>query len=256
VKPFIFSDIKKSNTMLLNFRFNGTEHAKLLEQALSSLNEDSKSVKLSAMSGQSLKVSSSLKFFSPFFREIIESIPLVNEEQTIILPDYSSTSIKHLINLLLLTEGCTQSCAALELEDVADIKEVAKTLRIDLKNLVYDERTNQSDLINVEDELENCEIKDDEENEDNVPKVQEHGQEHLASVPIECKIKIASFAKADVSIPNLVHNGSGRGGGWGGRTMLVVRNIPEELNTITNLNGYFSQYGNLVKVQVGHVSQS
>jgi RNA-binding protein 26 len=48
--------------------------------------------------------------------------------------------------------------------------------------------------------------------------------------------------------------GRGRGGFRGGRggasTMLAVRNIPAELNTITHLNGHFSRYGNLVNVQV------
>ena len=50
--------------------------------------------------------------------------------------------------------------------------------------------------------------------------------------------------------------GRGRGRGWGGRggrggsTMLAVRNIPGELNTIAHLNSHFSRYGNLVNVQV------
>merc|ERR1719508_62095 len=54
-----------------------------------------------------------------------------------------------------------------------------------------------------------------------------------------------------------IGRGRGRGRGWGGRggrgggsTMLAVRNIPGELNTITHLNGHFSRYGNLVNVQV------
>merc|ERR1719422_1645468 len=42
----------------------------------------------------------------------------------------------------------------------------------------------------------------------------------------------------------------GRGGRGGSSTMLAVRNIPAELNTITHLNGHFSRYGNLVNVQV------
>jgi RNA-binding protein 26 len=50
--------------------------------------------------------------------------------------------------------------------------------------------------------------------------------------------------------------GRGRGRGRGGRggagasSMLAVRNIPPELNTITHLNGHFSRYGNLINVQV------
>merc|ERR1719186_578353 len=54
-----------------------------------------------------------------------------------------------------------------------------------------------------------------------------------------------------------IGRGRGRGRGWGGRggrgggsTMLAVRNIPGELNTITHLNGHFSRYDNLVNVQV------
>jgi len=42
----------------------------------------------------------------------------------------------------------------------------------------------------------------------------------------------------------------GRGGRGGASTMLAVRNIPTQLNTITHLNGHFSRYGNLVNVQV------
>jgi len=42
----------------------------------------------------------------------------------------------------------------------------------------------------------------------------------------------------------------GRGGRGGASTMLAVRNIPAQLNTITHLNGHFSRYGNLVNVQV------
>merc|ERR1719427_229665 len=54
-----------------------------------------------------------------------------------------------------------------------------------------------------------------------------------------------------------IGRGRGRGRGWGGRggrgggsTMLAVRNIPGELNSITHLNGHFSRYGNLVNIQV------
>merc|ERR1719186_1570669 len=42
---------------------------------------------------------------------------------------------------------------------------------------------------------------------------------------------------------------AGRGRG-GASSMLAVRNIPPELNTITHLNGHFARYGALVNVQV------
>lgn len=42
----------------------------------------------------------------------------------------------------------------------------------------------------------------------------------------------------------------GRGGGGGTSTMLAVRNIPHQLNTITLLNSHFARYGNLVNIQV------
>merc|ERR1719509_44123 len=44
--------------------------------------------------------------------------------------------------------------------------------------------------------------------------------------------------------------GRGRGGRGGASSMLAVRNIPPELNTITHLNGHFARYGTLVNVQV------
>jgi len=47
--------------------------------------------------------------------------------------------------------------------------------------------------------------------------------------------------------------GRGRGGyqgGRGGGSVLAVRNIPPEFNTITHLNGHFSRFGSLINVQV------
>jgi len=51
--------------------------------------------------------------------------------------------------------------------------------------------------------------------------------------------------------------GRGRGRGWGkgsrgggGSTMLAVRNIPKEMNSISHLNNHFSKFGSLVNVQV------
>ena len=49
--------------------------------------------------------------------------------------------------------------------------------------------------------------------------------------------------------------GRGRGGRGGGRgggasSMLAVRNIPPEFNSITHLNAHFSRFGNLQNIQV------
>ena len=46
--------------------------------------------------------------------------------------------------------------------------------------------------------------------------------------------------------------GRGRGRGWGrgGSTVVAVRNIPPEFNTIAHLNSHFARYGSLSNVQV------
>ena len=62
------------------------------------------------------------------------------------------------------------------------------------------------------------------------------------------------FEGAGHEPPYKVGRGRGRGRGGmtrgGGGHMLSVRNIPEQFNTITHLNGHFSRYGSLVNVQV------
>ena len=47
--------------------------------------------------------------------------------------------------------------------------------------------------------------------------------------------------------------GRGRGGGRGGggaSSMLAVRNIPPEMNSITHINAHFARFGNLQNIQV------
>ena len=100
-------------------------------------------------------------------------------------------SINHLVNLL--TEGFTRSGE--DDHEVKDIMEVANILKIDLKNLVYDERTKQAEPMK-DDELEEGEIEDDEEDFLFLEQEQTFGN--------KVGIKIASFAKVNSSNPNIM----------------------------------------------------
>jgi len=178
--------------MNINFRSDEAGHAKLLLEALRSFNEIDHEFHVFPMDGHILKVQRSFKLFSPFLGEIIDSLPLTNDVPNIILPDCSATSICHLVDLL--TKGCTKPC-----EDVQAVIDVGKVLNIDVKNLVVDDQTILSKVINGEDELEDGEIKDIEE--DYLPLVET--QEHKRVV---AEIKIAQFSTAFISVPNVMNN--------------------------------------------------
>ena len=165
----------------------------ILKEALKSFDEKDTDYRLYAMWGHSLKIPRCFKLFSHFLGDIIDSCPLVQEVPTIIMPDFPVNSIKHLINLL--TKGFTQSQ---DDQDVKDIIEVAKVLNIDLKNLVYDEQTKQAEPTKF-DELEEGEIEDEEG-------LLLMAQEPKLIIVKKIGIKIASFAKASSSDPNIMTN--------------------------------------------------
>ena len=179
--------------MLLNFTTNASEHGNRLEKVFRSFNNaDNKTFVLSASTAEQIEVPTSFKLFSPFLRELIASLTFSTEPQTFIsLPDCSPTSIKDLINLL--SHGSTQ--ASTEVGDVETIIEVAKMLGIDLKNLAYYD-VNKNDLGKVEIGEEGDIQAADEYYEDNF----------LEDTKKEVKSQIikASFATADLAVPNIV----------------------------------------------------
>jgi len=121
--------------MFINFQSNEAVHANLLQAALNSF--DGKDFKLTAK-GNVLNISQILKIFSPFLRNIVDSIPLVDEVPTIILPDCSSTSITHLVNILTTSSTNIPVSRATPGEEKKSILEVAKVLGINLRNLVVE----------------------------------------------------------------------------------------------------------------------
>ena len=184
--------------MSINFRSSEAGQFMILEEALRSFDEKDTDFRLYAMWGHSLKIPRCFKLFSHFLSDIIDSCPLVQEVPTIILPEFPVNSIKHLINLL--TKGFTLSQ---DDQDVEDIKEVANVLKIDIKNLVYDEQTiKQAEPMKV-DELEEGETEYSQEYfEDD----EEQKQKFVKKIGIE----IASFAKANSFNPNIMTNGKNK----------------------------------------------
>jgi len=76
--------------------------------------------------------------FSPFLRNIVDSNPLVDEVPTIILPDCSSTSITHLVNILTTSSANISVSRATQGKEKKGIMEVAEVLGINLRNLVVE----------------------------------------------------------------------------------------------------------------------
>jgi len=183
-----------SKDVIINFRSSEARHFMLLREALRSFDGKDTDFKLCAMGGHTLNTPRCFKLFSHFLSDIIDSCPPVQEVPTIILPDCPVNSIKHLLNLL--TEGFTQSREGDH--DVRDIIEVANVLKIDIKNLVYDDQTKQAEPMKV-DELEEGEIEDDEEDFLLMEQEQKFGN--------KIGIKIASFAEVDRSNPNIMTDG-------------------------------------------------
>jgi len=181
--------------MLLNFSTNSEEHGNLLKQVFQSFEADSKTLFFSASTAEQIEVPTSVRLFSPLLRELIASQTFSTDHQTlIIVPDCSSTSIKHLINLL--SSGCTQTTTDV---DVETIIQDAKMLGIDLQNISYDDSTETGQ---VKVEIKEAEIQD-EYYEDNVKK--EMGEDGLKTLLVK-SLKIASFAKADLAIQNVNQN--------------------------------------------------
>jgi len=183
--------------MLLNFRATTSEHVNRLEQVISSVDAGCKNIVCSTSQSEHVEIPFKILFYSPFLREMVASVPLLNESQTVIMPDCSSASvIKHLVSLL--SDGYTQISQTEENE--ATIIDVAKMLGFDLGNLSYDEATNKSSQIkNEPEEIEAQEMQaNDEYYEDNIPEVKvEMKNENL---------KMSAFARAGSDIPNVIQN--------------------------------------------------
>jgi len=149
--------------MFANFHSNCDIHEELLVKALSSIENDDNYFTLIPKDGQSLEISHSLRLFSPYLSDIINSRYMVNEVPTLIIPDCSSTSIRHLLKIL--TKGFTKVQVSPDaVEHVKGIIEAAEVFNIDIKNLIFDEREESNDkLMHIKSEKEDGEIDEDTE---------------------------------------------------------------------------------------------
>ena len=147
--------------MFTNFHSNRDIHEELLVNVLSSIEKDDNYFKLIPKDGESLEISRSLRLFSPFLSDLINSFYNVNEVPAIIIPDCSSTSIIHLLQIL--TKGFTNVQVSPDaVVHVKGIIEAAEMFNIDIKNLIFDEREESNDkLIDIKSEKEDGEIDDD-----------------------------------------------------------------------------------------------
>jgi len=182
--------------MLLNFRATTSEHVNRLEQVISSVDAGCKNIVCSTSQSEHVEIPFKILFYSPFLREMVASVPLLNESQTVIMPDcFSASVIKHLVSLL--SDGYTQISQTKE--NKPTIIDVAKMLGIDLSNLTYDESTNSSQIKKEPEEREAQEIQPDYEYyEDNIPEVKEEMKNG--------KLKISAFARVGSDIPNVIQN--------------------------------------------------
>ena len=148
--------------MFINFRSSEAVHANLLQEAFHSFDENKGFFKLIAMDGPIISESQRLKIFSPLLRDIVDSIPLANEVPVIILPDCSSDSITHLINILTQAFTNTSQSGSLQREKEQSIRDAADILEIDLKHLVIEKENSNIIDIKVENEYFDIEYVKDE----------------------------------------------------------------------------------------------
>ena len=85
---------------------------------------------------ETLEIDRSIQIMCPFLSDLIDSIPVSNCEPLIILPDFSSTTFKHLADLL--NTGFTEGC-----KNVKAVEEVAKILKINLDHLATNKTTSR-----------------------------------------------------------------------------------------------------------------
>ena len=108
---------------MINFCSFEEEQLKSVEKALSWFNEsDTMEVKF-VVGRDTLKIHTSIKIFWPFLSDLIASLPVKNDDPIIIIPDCSSTSFKHLVDLL--TKGYTEDC-----NDLKSVIEIANVLKM------------------------------------------------------------------------------------------------------------------------------
>lgn len=93
-----------------------------------------------------------LGVFSPTLRPIL--FDQLTTIPTIIIPDLSSNAIKHLVNLLGSGSSASHSVA---FKDLHDITEAAKTLQIDLTDIVW-ETIKQEPKIDISEQAKDCDV--------------------------------------------------------------------------------------------------
>jgi len=171
---------------MINFCSFEDERFKLVEKALSSFNASVTRVAKLVVGGDHLKIPRSMEILCPFLSDLMGSLPLNNVDPVIIIPDCSSTSLKHLVDLL--TTGCTEACT-----DLKAVVEVANILRIDIKNIVTSKCQTAEDDVDLED----GEIVDSDESLTSE-------KPHVEQAKTFSGIKVADFSKSFISVPNMI----------------------------------------------------
>jgi len=182
--------------MLTNIKSKEAKQAKLVQEAIKYFDKDERHLKVISMDQNKLLIPQSFKFVSNFLRDILTSNTLsVDDVPTIIMPDCSSSSILHLVNIL--TNGFTEfSVFPEDPDDVKGILLAANVLNIDIKNLGRDkkekkERVDTGIKVEVEDGEYNLEENDS--NPDVKPKTEYFEYEHDTRKNVHPKSECVKF---------------------------------------------------------------
>jgi len=209
--------------MMINFCSFEEERLKLVEKAISWFNESDTRVVKFVLGRDTQKIPKSIKIFCQFLSDLLGSLPVGNDDPTIIIPDCSSSSFKHLVDLL--TKGYTEAC-----NDMESVVEVAKVLKIDIDNLVADKHS-------TEDDLEDGEIVDSSD--------ESLSQEPRAQIDETFgRIKVAAFSKSFISVPNLIKNNNEEGSTISNKLFSTNNNSNIELPAISKDSSFQCQVCN------------
>jgi len=184
---------------MINFCSLRGEYIKNVGAALDWWNESNPKIARVVLGDGTLEIDRSIQILCPFISDLLSSLPLTSCDPVILLPEISSSTFKHLVDLL--TTGSTTAC-----QDVEAVVEAANILKIDMDNLVTNVTIKQhADTIDPGEEagldLEDGEIVD------SVESLMEEPQTEMAGTNSSI-IKIAAFSRVFISIPNLINNNS------------------------------------------------
>jgi len=182
---------------MINFCSLRGEYIKNVGVALDWWNESNPKIARVVLGDDTLEIDRSIQILCPFISDLLSSLPVSNCDPVIILPEISSSTFKHLVDLL--STGSTTAC-----QDMEAVVEAANILKINMDNLVTIKQ--HADTLDPGKEagldLEDGEIVD------SVESLIEEPQTKMAGTSSSSPIKIAAFSRVFISIPNLINNNS------------------------------------------------